>query len=285
MRIFLFLFLIACFLFSGCSNNAQFEQPVEAPTIINIVTENKPQLTSTPFIEPSTTVNETIVPTELVVEVSSPLQEYSMTRLMDMISNPYHPPKSGSDDPHQGVDFSIVDPDYQIALAGEKVQSILEGKVVMVMNNRFPYGNSVMIETLFRDLPPGWVETLVEMPLPDSFGISPALTCPSGWDKAPNDKPDLALYILYAHLHEPTAVEVNQLVQSGEFLGSVGESGNALAPHLHVEMRYGYSRELNGSMAHYDVSASQEEMENYCRWRVSGWYRVVDPLMFLKDVP
>jgi murein DD-endopeptidase MepM/ murein hydrolase activator NlpD len=89
------------------------------------------------------------------------------------------------------------------------------------------------------------------------------------------------MYILYAHLENPPEFMLGDQVGCGDVFGSIGDSGNALAPHLHVEMRYGYSAGIVGSMAHYDVSADEQEMSNYCRWRVSGLYRIIDPMELL----
>ena len=34
-------------------------------------------------------------------------------------------------------------------------------------------------------------------------------------------------------------------------------------------------------MAHYDTSATQEEMRNYCLWRLSGAFQPFDPMLLL----
>ena len=47
---------------------------------------------------------------------------------------------------------------------------------------------------------------------------------------------DRQVYALYAHLSE-TDVEIGQKVTQGDIVGKVGESGAALAPHLHLEIR------------------------------------------------
>ena len=47
---------------------------------------------------------------------------------------------------------------------------------------------------------------------------------------------DRQIYALYAHLSE-TDVEIGQKVTQGDIVGKVGESGAALAPHLHLEIR------------------------------------------------
>ena len=184
-----------------------------------------------------------------------------------------------------GVDFSIVDPDLRIALKGSPVQSVLSGKVVMIIENRFPYGNAVMVESPFENLPSLWRERLSSISQPEFWGNQPALTCPTGWDISDSDLTDLSLYIMYAHLENKPDLALGEEVGCGEPIGSIGDSGNVLAPHLHVEMRYGFSSGIEGSMAHYDVSANEVEMANYCRWRVSGWYRVVDPMIFLNPDP
>jgi hypothetical protein len=65
----------------------------------------------------------------------------------------------------------------------------------------------------------------------------------------------------------------------------VGDSGNALNPHLHLETRVGPAGARFSSLAHYDASASLEEMDNYCAWRVSGWFVLLDPLQLLAHQP
>ncbi|MBW6472015.1 MAG: M23 family metallopeptidase [Anaerolineaceae bacterium] len=236
--------------------------------------EEKTTPTFTPTVVPTITPE----PTEDLIDVCSPLVEYAIENLIEMMSNPYNPPIPGSDDPHQGVDFSVIDPDLRIALKGSAVQAILAGEVVMVMNDRFPYGNAVLVETPFHKLPAGWKEKLVIQTQPGVFGTSPSLTCPTGWDFPDQENNDLSLYILYAHLDTPAVFALGDEVDCGDEIGLIGDSGNALAPHLHIEMRYGYSSGIEGSMAHYTVSANESEMRNYCRWRVSGWFRLLDPM-------
>jgi hypothetical protein len=38
-------------------------------------------------------------------------------------------------------------------------------------------------------------------------------------------------------------------------------------------------------MAHYDNTAQTEEMGNYCMWRVSDVFQLVDPLRLLGQLP
>ena len=276
MKIFAFLFTILLLLLVGCLTNDPLEENISPPF----------EITKTLNIEekPSPTITQTVVPTNtpepkaIEIDVCSPLVDYPIENLVNMISNPFLPPKPGSDDPHQGVDFSVIDPNLRIALKGSAVQAILLGEVVMVMNDRFPYGHAVLVETPFQKLPISWMEKLEIQTNPDLFGTNPSLTCPAGWDQLDQDNKDLSLYILYAHLDTAMMYTLGDQVDCGDGLGSIGDSGNALAPHLHVEMRYGYSSGIEGSMAHYTVSADEKEMSNYCRWRVSGYYRIIDPM-------
>lgn len=261
---------------TGCSPEKPFQDKL-MPTVEKTKTIEfieKPSPTFTPTEVPTITPH----PTKDMINVCSPLVDYSIENLVDMISNPYNPPTSGSDNPHQGVDFSVIDSDLRIALKGSAIQSILAGEVVMLMNDRFPYGYSILVETPFHKLPVGWKEKLEIQNKPELFGTNPSLTCPTGWDQPDQENNDLSLYILYAHLDTLTKYSLGDQVACGDELGSIGDSGNALAPHLHVEMRYGSSSGIKGSMSHYSVSADLQEMSNYCRWRVSGWFRLLDPM-------
>ena len=76
-------------------------------------------------------------------------------------------------------------------------------------------------------------------------------------------------------------MQTGQEVACGQPLGAVGSSGNALNPHLHFEVRVGPSGAPLYSMAHYDASATPQEMAMYCLWRVSGWFQLFDPLKLL----
>ena len=80
-------------------------------------------------------------------------------------------------------------------------------------------------------------------------------------------------------------MQLGDWLQCGWEIGTVGMSGNALNPHLHLEMRVGPAGARFNSMAHYISSASNEEMANYCAWRVSGQFQVVDPMLLFSIEP
>ena len=74
-------------------------------------------------------------------------------------------------------------------------------------------------------------------------------------------------------------------VECGERIGLIGQSGNALTPHLHLEARVGPAGARFDSMAHYSGGISLQEMSNYCDWRVSGLFQLIDPMKILVNLP
>ncbi|NTW43779.1 MAG: M23 family metallopeptidase [Anaerolineaceae bacterium] len=281
------IFVLFLYLLTACNASVQSAVTSIKPTetLLPMITK-----TMTPVftrgVTPTEYIRETLETTETVENpfipmISSPIEGKTISDLVDMISNPFLPPGEGSDDPHQGVDFSDVDNLTKIALTGKGVQVMIGGQVIAVMSNRFPYGNAILIVSTDDNLPEYWINKIFSSTKPFPWDINTALTCPEGWNLPPEKQDKLGLYTLYAHMLNAPIYEIGDLVKPGENIGAIGMSGNALAPHLHVETRYGYIPDLIGSMAHYDVSASLEEMSNYCRWRVSGWFRLIDPMEIL----
>lgn len=240
-----------------------------------------PASTDTATVEPTKTA--TLLPTDApatatptaVWQVCSPLEGVGLDELAGMVSNPYAPPPAGSDNPHQGVDLAQVNA-LGVALAGMPVRAVLDGQVAAVIVERFPYGNAILIETRLDGAAQDWAASLrLPTPAPTLEAI-PALTCPEGEPFWLGE--GRSLYLLYAHLQAAPQRQVGEAVRCGETIGAVGDSGNALNPHLHLEARVGPAGARFGSMAHYDVSASAAEMYVYCVWRVSGLFQVIDPL-------
>jgi murein DD-endopeptidase MepM/ murein hydrolase activator NlpD len=240
-----------------------------------------PMETASPSFTPASTSTQ-IPPTVALtpaLSICSPLEGYSLNQMAGLVSNPFHPSPPGSDDPHQAVDLADRQPDSQIALAGRVVQAVLGGSVAAVIQDRFPYGNALLVETPLEGLPND---------LPAALGLSePAptpipnlvLTCPDVVPK--NWQASQSLYLLYAHLQKAPAFQPGDPLTCGQALGFVGDSGNALNPHLHLEVRLGPSGARFSSLAHYDNSATLEEMDNYCTWRVRGIFPLVDPMRLL----
>lgn len=254
---------------------ATYPAPTSTPLPVASATA-APLPTLAPSATPTAAV-EAVVNVLPEPAVCSPLAGYALSDLTNMIVNPYLPPRPGSDDPHQGVDLGILDAVQGYALAGNPVQAVLAGKVVGVTADRFPYGNMLMIETPLEVQPPAFAPALVlPTPLPARLPRG-ALTCPElNILPAAADAPR-SLYLLYAHMLNPPAAKVGDQIGCGQEIGAIGQSGNALNPHIHVEVRVGPANQTFSSMAHYDPSADYEEMAAYCLWRVSGVYQTIDP--------
>jgi murein DD-endopeptidase MepM/ murein hydrolase activator NlpD len=215
-------------------------------------------------------------------EICSPLAGIPLQQLSALIVNPFHPPVAGSDDPHQGIDLAVTGQGNAIALEGNGVQALMSGHVASVIADRFPYGNAVIIETRWQDLPPAWRQQLSSSSPAHAPSGHSALTCPPAptpqWDEKQR-----SLYLLYAHMQAEPDLQIGEAVACAQALGAVGSSGNALNPHLHLEARLGPPEVYFSSLAHYDASATPLEMANYCTWRVSGYFQAIDPLQLLEE--
>lgn len=208
--------------------------------------------TSTPFnFSPSQT------PENLsVFEICSPLSIHSLEELPEIISDPYHPPPTGKEERHQGVDFSYYRRGDRLSIRGVGVQSVLAGRVAMALSETFPYGNVVIVESPRDLLPANQSRDL-------GVGIGESL------------------YILYAHFENSPEVRSGQEIAACQPLGEVGLSGNAGVPHLHIETRIGPSGTEFHGMRFYDTHATQEEKDTYLLWRINGVYRHFNPMDLL----
>ena len=232
---------------------------------------------------PTATSPATGTPTPTTA-ICSPLAGYSRSELEAAVFNPFNPPAAGLDGPHQGVDFADLEPVNRFAQSGLAVQAVLAGKVAARIDDRFPYGNALMIETGLAELPPEWLDSLQLPPAQPPQTPHPALTCPDAplpdWNASTR-----SLYLLYAHLQQASELKPGDPVGCGQIVGAVGSSGNALNPHLHLEIRVGPGGARFESLAHYDSSASPEEMASYCTWRVRGIFKLVDPMLLIHQIP
>ncbi len=220
---------------------------------------------------------------------SSPLEGVDLKDLPSYITNKFSPPPPSSDKPHQGVDFSITNRQNNQAIGGDPVQAVLDGVVAAVILDRFPYGNAILVETNLESVSPTLKNSII-LPTPAPIQLShPVLTCPTidiGYLTNPQDYSDItgrSLYLLYAHLDGTVQLQPDDNISSGQTVGKIGSSGNALNPHLHLELRVGPSGFRIPSMAHYDPSASVEEMGYYCIWRISNLFQLLDPMILFND--
>ena len=241
-------------------------------------TSNPPTATFTPL--PPTA---TLTPTPRV-EICSPLQGITLDELPQIVTNPFDPPRPGLDDGHHGVDLAFYRHGDQIGMSGLPVLSVLTGIVAAAIKDRPPYGNMVIIETPLESVPSAWDATL-QLPTLAPTVTPPNLTCPVQPAFANLDTNRRSLYLLYAHLIQPTTLKAGQAIGCGNPLGAVGTTGNSVNPHLHLEVRIGPAGARFDGMAHYIGDATTQEMLNYCAWRVSGLFQMTDPMKLLSIRP
>lgn len=236
--------------------------------------------TSTP--SPAAPVTREL-PTETPLSLSnicSPLEGITLSELSDpnLLKTLFQAPRPGQDDGHHGVDFAYWSRGERTTMVGHPVLSVLDGKVAAVINNRPPYGNAVIIETLLERLPPGWLEAI---PTPAPTVQPPGnVYCPADPYTSASST-GRSLYLLYAHLNQLPNLSPGQPVGCGQEIGEVGTTGKSVNPHLHLETRSGPAGAAFSVMAHYDNAASEEEMRNYCAWRISGLFQMMDPMQLL----
>lgn len=259
------------------------------PTLTHTIYSETPQKTLTPPMDQNPTTTRTLSTLTNTIDpeyiILSPLTGIPIEDLPSLISNKFSPPPPGSDNPHQGVDFSIVDPNSNVAISGTEVRAAISGIVASVIKDRFPYGNAILIETRIDLISPLLIQNFV-LPTPAPLQENhPILTCPlidentHPEQNSGHDEENRSLYLLYAHLEEQVLFQPGDQIMAGQKLGTVGSSGNALNPHLHLELRVGSSGAKFPSIAHYDSSASLEEMSYYCLWRVSNAFQLLNPMI------
>jgi murein DD-endopeptidase MepM/ murein hydrolase activator NlpD len=211
--------------------------------------------------------------------MSSPLQFVELAQLSQIVSNPFKNPSAGMDDGHHGVDLSYYSFNGNNKMEGTEIYSIMAGRVAGITIKGEPYGNAVIVETPLKNIPASFLAKLSAPVQMTPFPFNPRLEtgCESlktqSWTVSPK-----SIYLLYGHLKEVPSVTVGQQVNSGQLIGLVGNTGNSGNPHLHLEMRWGPGGTDFASMSHYDGSATDQERLEYCTWRISGKYVMMDPM-------
>lgn len=241
-----------------------------------------PQPSQTPSPIP-TTMPATATITPLVFSVCSPLEDETFESLPLILVNPLDIPPFGQDVGHHGQDFAYFQRGDRESIEGIEIYAILSGKVVTMLEDHYPYGNTILIETPLTDLPPDLAEALLDayLPVPEDPGYR--LYCPPVTPPAHSGA--YSVYHLYAHLEEKPTYTPGESVTCGELLGTVGNTGYSSNPHLHLETRLGPSGATIEDMAHYENTATEDQMSTYCLWRMSGYYQLFDPFIFFNAAP
>lgn len=211
----------------------------------------------------------------------SPLEDETISSLPTILVNPLViPDQPGTDFGHPGLDFAYYQRGDRPSIQGIEVYAILSATVVTSLEDSFPYGNAVLLETPLEALPPDLMTPLIGAYLPIPENLIYQYNCPNV--SPPELTGSYSLYHLYAHLEQPPPHQAGDQVHCGARLGTVGSTGYSSNPHLHLETRLGPSGANFPSMTHYLTTASAEELSNYCLWRSSGYYQVIDPFLILQ---
>ena len=195
-------------------------------------------------------------PTLIPLHLCSPLGGYTFAELPGIESQSFIPPRPGKDDGHHGVDFAHWQYKDRVSLEGADVQSVLSGGVAAVVSEKYPYGNMIIVETPYDQLPQA---LLAQYTLHSTQ----------------------SLYLLYAHLKQPSPYKMGDPVACGEMIGIVGNTGASGNPHLHLETRIGPAGVTFASMEYYKTTSTDEERANYERWRFLGDFILYDPWILL----
>jgi murein DD-endopeptidase MepM/ murein hydrolase activator NlpD len=246
-----------------------------------------PSATATP--RPTATLTATPLPPSPTPgpQLCSPLEDVTLKELPEILSgNTYQPPLPGRDDGHPGADFAYWTRGSHKTMLGLPLKAAMAGRVAAVIPDRKPYGNAIIIEVALDSVPQRWLPNL-NWPVTPAPTVVPdaRLTCPyplklPGWDTSRR-----SLYLAYGHLNELSPLHVGDRVTCGQVIGAVGTTGASVNPHLHFEARLGPAGMTLNSFGHYDAHTTEEERNNYCLWRVSNWFQLVDPLKILSQEP
>jgi hypothetical protein len=264
---------------------------VETPTVaLSTATSTIVPPLATPTVEPTQTTAPPPPTATLEPELTlcSPLEGIAIEELgqPDLLKTLFQMPRPGFDEGHHGVDFAYWSRGERTAMRGHPIQAALPGVVAGIVPDRQPYGYAVIVETRLDSFP----QLALQLPAPAPTVVpNTSLSCPPG---APPEAvegipgtSERSLYLLYAHMHEPPLVQLNQEVSCGETLGVVGTTGRSVNDHLHLETRVGPAGATFPTMAHYDNAATETEMRTYCTWRVSGLFQLVDPMTLFSLQP
>ncbi len=237
-----------------------------------------PTSTLTPSPSPSATPTPELT-------LCSPLQGIAIAELPGIISEPFAPPPISQDDGHHGIDFAFYRYKDFVTMEGLPVQAVLPGRVAAVINDRFPYGNMLIIETPLESVP-GFALQAGIFPTPAPTVTSDGrLVCPDVPPGITYSESGRSLYILYGHLQFPPELAVGDTVISCQVIGAVGSTGASSQTHLHLETRLGPAGARFSSIAHRSGAATEEEMATYCTWRISELFQRFDPMLLFSLQP
>lgn len=259
------LFLSTLAVWAAACTSPPLSQPSPSPTLASPPAQSPTPtltLTASPTNTPTPTATATAQSAlQSAPSLCSPLADHEIEKLPQFVSNPYNPPVTSNKElRHHGVDFAYFQRDGERASIGDtSVTAILPGRVASALHDRLPYGNMVIIETPYAQLPADLVAFL-------------------------QIETGTSLYHLYAHMRDTPLVSLGDNVICGQQVGNVGDSGFSFdQAHLHLETRLGPAGAVFPSMVFYDTTATQEQMDAYVLWRTSGQFVHFDPMSLFTE--
>ncbi len=271
----LYLLIIAVLL-SACQPQLVTGTILPPSATIEPSASPSPTQTTSPTSQPSQTMP---LPTSTIraFQVCSPLEEESLDTLSSILVNPLVIPPFGRDDGHHGLDFSYYSRGARESIQGIAVYAILSGTTALILPDEIPYGNTIVIETPLSELPESLQEKLQSLYQPVPEDVYYQGECPE--ISPPTFTGSLSVYHLYAHLENPPSFQMGDSINCGVQLGTVGNTGRSSNPHLHLETRLGPSGADLGDMAFYETKYTEAQRSNYCLWRMSGHFQLIDPFL------
>jgi murein DD-endopeptidase MepM/ murein hydrolase activator NlpD len=191
------------------------------------------------------------------------------------VSKPYDPPKTYDDGAHPAIDL------YYDGIEGTPLFSILAGRVSTLINDTYPYGNAIIIETPL-DQNSNFADDLTIFPTPiPTITFNGDTVCGGQQFGEVFSSNELSLYTLYAHLQDTPTLTIRQAIQCGQSIDRIGTTGNSAIAHVHIEMRVGPSDARFGTIGNYLENTTGLERYNYCIWYRSGIFQSIDPMKIL----
>jgi len=272
----IYSFLIISLILISCNPEIGNSVSIDTPIPTQIM-----EASATQTIEASATPIPPTPTQDLIDSICSPLEGETLNSISEILTQKYILPRVGNDDGHQGLDFSFYRRNEKVSIEGLKVYAALKGKIVAVINDRWPYGNAVIIETPLRSINPELLALIQPPDLSPTVVPAPRVNCPPGELPFSIETKERSLYLLYGHLLNPLPLIVGEEIDCGQIIGEVGNTGYSSNPHLHFETRVGPTGASFDSMAYYTVQSTVSERYNYCVWRVSNLFQLFDPMLLL----
>lgn len=273
------LFAFICL--TGCTGQAGIIPSPEMTATQPAVTTSTITPTETHTPEPTPTLTATPA---IIDRACSPLSGIDLNELYAITSNTFDFKSAFSDLGHPGIDLAFFKYKNFSTMLGLPVQALLPGYVVEVVDDRFPYGNMILIETPLSMVSEEFIQSIaLPTPIPQE-NIEAFSTCDKDMTSISWSADKKSIYSLYAHLESKPDFQTGDWVSCGEQIGAIGITGNSVAEHLHLEVRIGPANAKFNTIAMYMADDTPEERYNYCIWSISGNFQAVDPAAFWRDI-